>query len=72
MKDDPIFHSSCIAGASTIEDLEITLRGAGFIDIAIEPVDSSKAFIRTWMPGADAGDYLVSASIRATKPKLVV
>lgn len=72
VKDDPIFHSSCIAGASTIEDLEITLREAGFIGIAIEPVDSSRAFIRTWMPGANAGDYLVSAAIRATKPKLDV
>ena len=70
VKDDPIFHSSCIAGASTIGDLEAMLRGTGFAAIFIEPVDSSKAFIRTWMPGANAGDYLVSAAIRAMKPKL--
>ena len=68
VKDDPIFHSSCIAGTSTIDDLEKMLRESGFTDIHIEPVDSSRAFIRTWIPGANTADCLVSASIRATKP----
>ena len=66
--NDPIFHTSCISGASTIEELEAMMREAGFIHIKIEPKDSSKAFIRNWIPGADAADYVVSAAISAAKP----
>ncbi|MHB0896032.1 MAG: arsenite methyltransferase [Spirochaetales bacterium] len=69
VKEDPLLHSACVAGASTIDDLETMLREAGFADIGIEPKDSSRAFIKTWVPGSRAGDYLVSAAIRATKPK---
>ncbi len=69
VKDDPIFHSACIAGASTIRELESMLRTAGFERISIEPKDSSKTFIKTWAPGSNAGDYLVSAAIQAIKPK---
>jgi len=68
VKDDPLFHSSCIAGASTIDDLERMLRVAGFVDIHIQPVDSSRAFIKTWMPGAKTSDCIVSASIQGMKP----
>jgi hypothetical protein len=45
------------------------LRQAGFAEISIEPKDSSKDFIKTWAPGSNVGDYLVSAAIRAIKPK---
>jgi SAM-dependent methyltransferase len=69
VKDDPLFHSACITGASTIDNLEKLLHDAGFTEVHIEPKDSSKAFIKTWAPGSRAGDYLVSASIRAIKPK---
>ena len=69
VKGDPLLHSACIAGASTIDNLETMLRDAGFAEIGIEPKDSSRAFIKTWVPGSMAGDYLVSAAIRATKPK---
>jgi len=69
VKDDPLLHSACIAGASTVDELEKTLRQAGFAEITIEPKDSSKAFIKTWAPGSKAADYLVSAAIRAIKPR---
>lgn len=69
VKNDPVFHSSCIAGASTIDDLETMLRKTGFTEISIEPKDSSRTFIRTWMPGVNAADYIVSASIHAIKPR---
>jgi SAM-dependent methyltransferase len=69
IKDDPLFHSACIAGASKIEDLETMLLEAGFAEIRIEPKDTSKAFIKTWAPGSNAGDYLVSAEIRGIKPE---
>ena len=69
VKNDPIFHSACIAGASKIDDLETMLLEAGFAEIHIEPKDTSKAFIKNWALGSDVGDYLVSAAISATKPK---
>lgn len=69
VKDDPLLHSACIAGASTLDDLETMLRQAGFAEISIEPKDSSKDFIKTWAPGSNVGDYLASAAIRAIKPK---
>jgi SAM-dependent methyltransferase len=66
--NDPILHAACISGASTIEDLETMMREAGFVDIRIEPKDSSKAFIRNWIPGANAADFIVSAAVSAAKP----
>jgi SAM-dependent methyltransferase len=70
--DDPIFHSSCIAGASTVEDLGEMLHNAGFDFIRIEPKDSSREFIRIWIPGSNAGEYIASASIQAIKPNEVM
>ena len=58
----------CVAGASRIDELEAMLRAAGFESIRIQPKDESRAFIRRWVPGTDAGRYVVSASIEALKP----
>ena len=60
--------SSCVAGASLIEDVEQMLRAAGFTAIRIQPKDESKTFIREWVPGTRIEDYLVSATIEAVKP----
>jgi arsenite methyltransferase len=58
----------CVAGAASVEELEIMLRDAGFEQIRIRPKDVSKEFIRTWVPGRNAADYVVSATIEAVKP----
>jgi len=68
VKRDMELHSSCLVGASLIEDAECMLRDAGFIDIRIEPKDESKTFMREWIPGTDITDYVISASISAVKP----
>ena len=44
------------------------LQVSGFQDIQIAPKDSSRAFIREWLPGKRIEDYLVSATIEAVKP----
>jgi len=44
------------------------LRDAGFADIRIQPVDTSREFIHEWLPGKNPGDYVLSASIEAVKP----
>ena len=61
-------HCGCVAGAASVEELEAMLRGAGFADIRIQPVDTSRAFIHEWLPGKNPGDYVLSASIEAVKP----
>ena len=61
-------HCGCVAGAASVEELEAMLRDAGFVDILIQPVDTSRAFIHEWLPGKNPGDYVLSASIEAVKP----
>src|SRR5262245_21802270 len=55
--------TGCMAGASQINELEEMLRTAGFKQIKIAPKDSSRSFIREWLPGKQIEDYLVSATI---------
>ena len=68
MKNDPMLHAGCMAGASLIDELEAMLRQAGFEHIRIAPKDESREFIRDWAPGRGVEDYVVSAYIEAVKP----
>ena len=61
-------YTGCIAGASQVAELERMLQVSGFKDIKIAPKDSSRSFIREWLPGKKIEDYLVSATIEAVKP----
>jgi hypothetical protein len=62
------FHTGCIAGASSIEEIEFMLERAGFVNIRINPKPESRAFIRDWMPGSKIEEFVVSATIEAIKP----
>jgi ubiquinone/menaquinone biosynthesis C-methylase UbiE len=68
IKADWSAYTGCMAGASQISDLEQMLRNSRFQEIKIAPKDSSKTFIREWLPGKRIEDYLVSATIEAVKP----
>ena len=68
MKNDPLLHAGCMAGASMIEDLEAMMKEAGFDDIKIAPKDESREFIKDWAPGRGVEDYVLSATIEAIKP----
>ena len=68
LKNDMKFHSGCISGASSTEEIESMLGRAGFEKIRINPKPESKTFIRNWMPGSKVEDYVVSATIEAVKP----
>jgi SAM-dependent methyltransferase len=68
LRKDMAAHTACIAGASSIEELEGILERTGFKHIRITPKDESRAFIREWMPGSRVEDYVVSANIEAVKP----
>jgi arsenite methyltransferase len=71
IKNDWAAYTGCMAGASQISELENMLRASGFEGIKIAPMDTSRSFIREWLPGKQIEDYLVSAIIEATKPKLI-
>jgi hypothetical protein len=60
--------TGCMAGAALISDLEEMLTEAGFQHIRIRPKEESKAFIRDWAPGLPVTDYVVAATIEATRP----
>jgi hypothetical protein len=68
IRNDLSLYSCCISGASSITDVEMYLRNAGFTDITVQPRDESKSFIDKWALGKNVTDYVLSASIEATKP----
>ena len=61
--------TGCVAGAVTAGTIGELLRGAGFEGIRVEVKEESRAFIRDWMPGSGAEDYVASASIEGMKPR---
>jgi SAM-dependent methyltransferase len=65
---DPDSLTGCVAGASTVEDLEAMLDEAGFEAVEIAPKNESTEFISDWDADRDLGEYLVSATIEARKP----
>jgi arsenite methyltransferase len=68
MKNDPLLHAGCMAGAELIDDLKTIMDEAGFEIIRITPKDESREFIKDWAPGQGVEDYVLSASIEAVKP----
>ena len=48
IKKNMAFYTGCIAGASSIMELESMLQRAGFENIRIRPKDESRSFIRHW------------------------
>jgi SAM-dependent methyltransferase len=68
IKGDWAAYTGCMAGASQITEIEHMLQSSGFKNIKIAPKDSSRSFIRKWLPGKRVEDYLISATIEAVKP----
>jgi len=68
LKTDVTALTGCIAGASSVESLQIWLQVAGFERIRVEVKEGSREFIRHWLPGSGAENYVASATIEAVKP----
>ena len=47
--------AGCMAGASSVHELESMLAEVGFTEISIKPEDESREFMREWTPGQDRG-----------------
>jgi len=62
-------HAACISGAASLNELTGFLAAAGFEDIRIAPKETGPERPETWQPGSDIGDYTVSATVQAVKPK---
>ena len=67
IKNDLALYSSCISGASLIDELESILISAGFQEIGIAPKDESREFIKDWAPGSSVENFVVSAHITGSK-----
>jgi len=60
--------TGCVSGAAPVDTLRELLRAAGFDDIRVDVREESRDFIREWMPGSGAENYVASATIEAVKP----
>jgi hypothetical protein len=60
--------SSCIGGASPVEEIRGWLLQAGFEDIRISIREESRKFVSGCAPGRGLEDIVASAMIEATKP----
>lgn len=67
IKQDLALYTGCMAGASTIKEIEAMLHAVGFEKIRIAPKNESHAFIKDWAPDTAITDYVVSATIEAIK-----
>lgn len=68
LSKDVLALTGCVSGAASVKTLEELLRLAGFEQVRVEVRDESRAFIRDWMPGSGAENYVASATVEAVKP----
>jgi SAM-dependent methyltransferase len=62
--------AACIAGAASLDSIRAALADAGFDQAIVDIKAESRNFIRDWMPGSNAEDFVTSATIQAIKPKV--
>ena len=60
--------TGCVSGAARADELRAWLEQIGFGTVEITVKPESRAFIREWMPGSHAEDYIASSIIEARKP----
>lgn len=67
MKQDEKLYCGWVTGASSVEELKIYLERAGFSNINIETKEVSMEYAKKWAHNLRVGEYIMSASIKATK-----
>lgn len=59
--------AGCVGNVSSVEEIELWLREAGFTEVRVTVKSESRDFIRDWMPGSGAENFAASATIEAVK-----
>lgn len=74
VKKNTDLYAGCVAGAVSIQEVKAMLEKCGFEKVKIEVKETSRMFIKKWIPeglekehGEAAEDYVASASIEAVK-----
>jgi len=57
-----------VAGAPAERDLAQLLEAAGFEQIAVLLKPESESYIKEWLPGSGAENYVCAANVTAVKP----
>lgn len=57
-----------MAGAPRSDDLVAALVSAGFERVSVATKPASRDYIKDWLPGSGAEDYVVAADVTARKP----
>jgi SAM-dependent methyltransferase len=60
--------TGCVAGAASADTVRGLMTRAGFENIRVDVREESRQFIKDWMPGSGAENYIASATIEGTKP----
>jgi SAM-dependent methyltransferase len=68
LQTDPNLLCGCVAGAAPAERIEDWLASAGFVDARVTPKPESRELIKTWAPGRNIENHIVSAMVEAGKP----
>jgi SAM-dependent methyltransferase len=68
IRHDAAALAGCIAGAPAIDEVRAMLSATGFEGVRVELKLESKTFIRDWLPGSGAEEYIASAAIHAVRP----
>lgn len=68
LRSDPALLCGCIAGAAPTERVESWLATAGFVEVRVTLKPESRELIKTWAPGRNIEDHIVSAMVEARKP----
>jgi len=68
LRSDPALLCGCVAGAAPADRVEKWLAGVGFIDVRVTPKPESRELIKTWAPGRNIENHIVSATVEARKP----
>ncbi len=69
LKQDWELYTGCVAGASTVDQIQAMLQTAGFSEVRITLKGESRDIVDGWFPGQDLARNVGSASIQAVKPR---
>ncbi len=67
MRQDALLNTCCVGGARTADAVASMLTAAGFESVEVKVKDDSRSFIKDWVPGSQAEDYVAAAEIVARK-----